>query len=630
MRRAFPAGPHACPEYLRQLLSSLPGLVWTTTADGAVDFVGEQWLEYTGAAFESQLGEGALALVHEDDRSGTHRAWRAAVEGRAQFHVEYRLRRRDGEYRWFNARATPIRDGEGRIARWFGFSTDIDALKRSEETLRASEQRYRSLFENMTEGFAVGEVVCDDEGVPRDVRFLEMNDACEAQTGMRRRDVEGRPMREVLPHLEKTWIDAWIEVALTGRPTRFESYNVDLDRHFACFCFSPARGRFAVLFDDVTDRRRAEEEVRAANARLLEADRRKDEFLGMLSHELRNPLAPIRNSIYVLEHTDPDGEQGRRARAVIQRQAEHLTRLVDDLLDVTRIARGKIELRRERADLASIVRRTVEDQRSVVTGRGVRLVTGVPDEVVWASVDSTRISQVVGNLLQNAAKFTPRGGSVAVSLRAARGAAELRVSDTGVGIEQGLLEHVFEPFVQGERSLARTQGGLGLGLALVKGITELHGGTVSAESRGSGKGAEIVVRLPLAAPESRRDAPAANVPGPAKGRRVLVVDDNRDAAESLAELVELFGHTAEVAYDGPSAIAKARASLPEVVLCDIGLPGMNGYDIAKALRADGGDVQLIAVSGYAQPEDLDRAADAGFDGHVAKPPDPAQIERLLA
>jgi CheY-like chemotaxis protein/two-component sensor histidine kinase len=319
-----------------------------------------------------------------------------------------------------------------------------------------------------------------------------------------------------------------------------------------------------------------------------------------------------------------------RARSVIQRQTEHLTRLVDDLLDVNRIARGKIELRLERVDLRDVVRRTAEDLRSVIESRGVTFQVYVPDEKVWVAADVTRLAQVIGNLLQNAAKFTRRGDTVTVSVRAADGVEEISVRDTGAGIDAALLPDIFQPFVQGERTLARTQGGLGLGLALVKGIAELHGGTVRAESAGRGKGTEFVVRLPVVPASVTRER---QHPGPelTNGRRkVLVVEDSVDAAESLADLVTMLGHDVEVAYDGPSAIEKAGANPPDVVLCDIGLPGMSGYEVAKALRATGAaGIQLVAVSGYAQPEDLKAAVEAGFDRHIAKPPNPDEIERLL-
>jgi PAS domain S-box-containing protein len=389
------------------------------------------------------------------------------------------------------------------------------------------------------------------------------------------------------------------------------------------------QGGFGTV-QDITEAKRLEAALRLANERLVDADRRKDEFLGMLSHELRNPLAPIRNAAYVLRHAEPSGEQARRAHDVLERQVQHLARLVDDLLDVTRIARGKIELRNERVDLREVVQRSADDFRSILEVRGVALRCELPAVELWTLGDPTRLAQLVGNLLHNAAKFTHHGGVVTVSLEARGGTAALRVRDTGAGIGPELLPHVFEPFVQGERSLARTEGGLGLGLALVKGIAELHGGTVRAESGGPGCGAELAISLPLLPPAPVVVSPCGAVPAPTRRRRVLVVDDNVDAADSLAEVVEMLGHAAEVAYDGPSALEKARDSRPDVVLCDIGLPTMSGYEVAQALRAGAHAAQLFAVTGYAQPDDVKRAVDAGFDGHVAKPVHLEDIERLLS
>ncbi len=373
---------------------------------------------------------------------------------------------------------------------------------------------------------------------------------------------------------------------------------------------------------------RSEEEARAQAVQLREADHRKDEFIGMLSHELRNPLAPIRNCIHVLRNAAPRSEQAIRAQGVIERQTAHLTRLVDDLLDVTRIARGKIELRRSRVDLRESVLRVADDFRSLMDERALAFRVAVPATQVWADADPTRVTQVVSNLLHNAAKFTARGGMVVLSLRAVDEQAHVSVRDTGAGIDPALLPRIFDPFVQGDRTLARSESGLGLGLALVRGITELHGGTVHAESAGVGEGAEFVVVLPAAgAPVQPLER--AGVQHTFRSRRVLVVDDNRDGADSLADVVALLGHAAEIAYDGPSAIEKAGANPPEVVLCDIGLPGMSGYEIAKTLRAASTGMQLFAVTGYARPEDVRRAVESGFDGHLAKPVDLADIKRLL-
>jgi PAS domain S-box-containing protein len=380
----------------------------------------------------------------------------------------------------------------------------------------------------------------------------------------------------------------------------------------------------------VAERERLMTSLQESKGRLEESDRRKNEFLAMLSHELRNPLAPIRNSSYILRRAEPGGEQARRAQEVIERQTEHLSRLVDDLLDVTRIARGKVELRSAPMDVREVVLRAADDFRIMLDDRGILFRSDVPDTKVWADIDATRVTQVIGNLLHNAAKFTCRGDEVVLSLRVAEDAAEISVRDTGAGIDPSLLPHVFDAFVQGSRTLARSEGGLGLGLALAKGIVELHGGTMQVASAGEGQGAEFVVRLPTLAPSVEHAASRPPVRRVARGRRVLVVDDNVDAAHSLAEIVEMLGHAAEVAYDGATALANARANLPDVVLCDLGLPGMTGYEVAKTLRAEGlRAMQLVAVSGYALPEDVKRALEAGFDAHVAKPCDLADIERLF-
>jgi signal transduction histidine kinase len=389
----------------------------------------------------------------------------------------------------------------------------------------------------------------------------------------------------------------------------------------------------AALLATQEDLRRSNEALESRVAERTEAlqelDRRKDEFLAMLSHELRNPLAPIRNSVYILNQVEPLSPQARHAVDVIERQTQHVTRLVDDLLDVTRIARGKIELRRETVNLTDLVSRTVEDHSSIFKRLGLDLTTNLPAAAVYANVDPTRMAQVIGNLLHNAVKFTPEAGQATVTLRVVDQCAEIRMSDTGAGISPELFPVLFQPFIQGEQTLARTEGGIGLGLALVKGIVELHGGTVQVESAGRNKGSTFIVRLPLVPAHVGHEEPGAFVHGKTPSRRVLVVDDNDDAADSLAQLVEMFGHTAEVAYDGTSAIAKAHAVSPDVVLCDLGLPGMSGYEVARALRAERSDIRLIAVSGYAQPEDITKATSAGFDGHIAKPPNPETVRRLL-
>lgn len=363
-----------------------------------------------------------------------------------------------------------------------------------------------------------------------------------------------------------------------------------------------------------------------------ESDARKGEFIAVLSHELRNPLAAIRNSLYLLERAAADRHRSSHAREIIDRQTRHLARLVDDLLDVTRISRGKFELRPERFDAREVVRRICEDLRPTFEARGVALRVDAPAPAP-VETDEVRFAQAIGNLLHNASKFTRAGGNVEVRLRALGGRLEIGVRDDGVGIRAEMLPQIFEPFVQAEEGLARTEGGLGLGLALVKGVAELSGGTVRAHSEGVGQGAEFVLALPLApGVDGAAPAPASRPPGagPARaGARVLVVEDNVDAASSLADVLALEGYRVEVATSGAAGIAKARVLKPHVILCDLGLPDVDGCEVARTIRADEAlhATRLIAVSGYAQPEDRQRAVRAGFDAHLAKPP---SIDALLA
>ncbi len=384
--------------------------------------------------------------------------------------------------------------------------------------------------------------------------------------------------------------------------------------------------------DELDQRVRARTaELERANRRLQEEDRRKNDFLGVLSHELRNPLAPILNALSILDGAAPGDDQAREARAVIGRQLEHLTRLVDDLLDVTRISRGKIQLHRDSVDLARSVARTVEDHRALFVRRDVALDARVSPEPLVIDADPTRIAQIVGNLLQNAAKFTHSGGGVVVTVAREDDGAVVRVRDTGVGISPQMLPRVFEPFTQADDSLHRSAGGLGLGLALVRGLTELQGGTVEARSAGQDRGAEFMVRFPLVDAPPRRAAPEPQPVRPAC-RRVLVVEDNVDAAETLRVLLEMNGHEVDVAHDGMEGLAHAHAFRPDLVLCDLGLPELDGYAVARALRADPelGSATLVAVSGYALPDDQRRALESGFDLHLAKPVPIQQIEEVLA
>jgi PAS domain S-box-containing protein len=406
--------------------------------------------------------------------------------------------------RWFRISAHPVPGG--LAITWTDISERVRAERARVESrqmhaveLERSESRYRMLFEHLSEGFALHEIVLDEAGRPVDYRFLEVNAAFERLTGLGRENVLGRSVREVIPDIEPTWIERYGEVALTGRPDTFVQRSEGLGRDYEVLAFQPRPGQFGALFLDVTERRRAEEAVLRAHERLVEQDRRKTEFLAVLSHELRNPLAPIRNALQVLDRAEPGTERAARAKATMDRQVAQLSNLVSDLLDVTRITSGKVRLAPVRLDLGEVVRRAVDDHRAVFEAAGVALDVAVDGAPVYVVADRTRVAQVVGNLLQNAAKFTPAGRRAAVSLRVDHGEAVLSIADEGVGMTNDVIARVFEPFAQAEQTLDRSKGGLGLGLALVKGLVELSGGRVAARSDGPDRGTEITVLFPLAA-----------------------------------------------------------------------------------------------------------------------------------
>jgi signal transduction histidine kinase/ActR/RegA family two-component response regulator len=378
-----------------------------------------------------------------------------------------------------------------------------------------------------------------------------------------------------------------------------------------------------------------EQSLQEANARLGEANHRKDQFLAMLAHELRNPLAPLWNALHVMRLAGDRGPAIEQARAVAERQVQHLARLVDDLLDVSRIAHGKIELRKEQIELTPVVASAVEAARPLVEARRHDLSVSLPTKPVRLEADPTRLGQILVNLLTNAAKYTEPGGRI--GLTAERDGDELvvRVRDNGVGIAPDMLARVFEPFVQLERSQDSSQGGLGIGLALVRSLVDLHGGSIIAASLGPGQGSEFILRLP-ALPEARAEWGAvvfkAGQPSEGRALRVLVVDDNVDAAQSLAVLLNLWGHEVCTAHDGTTALQAAQTWRPEVVLLDIGLPGMDGHEVARRLRDLLGPDRplLIALTGHAREDDRRRSQDAGFDRHLVKPVDPEILEVLLA
>jgi signal transduction histidine kinase len=383
----------------------------------------------------------------------------------------------------------------------------------------------------------------------------------------------------------------------------------------------------------LAERQPEEERLRRQADALREIDRRKDEFLAVLGHELRNPLAPLRTAVEILTLKGDDPAVVAEARDMIERQTAQMTRLVDELLDAARIAQGKAQLRRERVELAALVGAAAGDHRAELEAAGLALAVEAPEAPLWVCGDATRLAQVVGNLLHNAAKFTDAGGRVSVRVGQEDGMAALSVEDTGVGITPEILPRLFDVFAQAEASLGRSKGGLGLGLAVVKGLVELHGGRVRAASDGPGRGARFTIWLPLDSAPAPAPTASTHPPLPdGQRRKVLIIEDNEDAAGSLRLLLSLRGFEVTVAHGGPEGLEQARRSPPDAVVCDLGLPGMSGFEVAQALRADPATAPLllVCVSGYGQEEDQRQAREAGFDAVMVKPVDPEALVEIVA
>jgi signal transduction histidine kinase len=502
-----------------------------------------------------------------------------------------------------------------------------------EQRLEANEQRYRALFESIDEGFCVLQLLRDANGAVIDYRFEEANDAFRTHTGFT--DAVGKTIREIVPGHEDYWFGIYGRVADSGEAVRFVDEAKSLNRWFDVYASrlgGPGSDRVAVLFSDITQRLMAEQDLRRLADQLAESNRRKTEFLATLAHELRNPLAPLSNGLHLMRLANGQPDQLEKTRRMMERQVRHMVHLVDDLLDVARISTGKVELRRESVDLKDMVAAAVETSGSLIEAAGHKLRVELPAQPVPLHVDPTRIAQVVSNLLNNAARYTPDGGEITLRVAVDGQEAVLAVSDTGVGIAPEALAKVFEMFTQVPGGPGRPQGGLGIGLSLVQSLVALHGGSVSASSEGTGRGSTFTVRLPLAAAPARAaDAPAGAPAPTAQGLQVLVVDDNEDAAESLGMLLELEGHTAHIAHDGRQALQLAGELHPDIVFLDIGLPDVSGYEVARQLRAQPAfqRTMLVALTGWGTEDDRIRTREAGFDRHLTKPAEIAAVEDLL-
>jgi signal transduction histidine kinase/ActR/RegA family two-component response regulator len=494
-----------------------------------------------------------------------------------------------------------------------------------------NDEHYRQLFEALDQGFCTIEVLFDKSGAPNDYRFMDVNAAFEQQTGLH--DAVGRRMRELAPGHETHWFQIYGDVAITGEPVRFEQEAAALNRWYDVYAFRigrPELRRVAILFRDITARKAAEWSAEAARRETDIANRTKDEFLAMLGHELRNPLAPMLTALQLMRLRGLHSVE----QDILERQVRHLAGMVDDLLDVARIARGQIELKRAPVELCQVVLSAMEMAGPLLEQRQHLVDVQVPQHGAGINVDRARMAQVVSNLLTNAAKYSETGSRIAVTGGRHGNTVTVTVTDEGIGLEPEMIASIFDPFFQQKQAIDRAGGGLGLGLAIVRNIVAAHGGIVTAESAGHQRGTSFT--LELAAVEVPSDHPAhtngAALHRVSSERRVLVVDDNADAAEMLRRALEQFGYQVQVAIDGPSALARARAFQPSVVLLDIGLPVMDGYEVARRLVADaivGRDVQFVATTGYGQAADFNRSRDAGFLDHLVKPIDLARVRALL-
>jgi two-component system CheB/CheR fusion protein len=548
--------------------------------------------------------------------------------------VEYeRFARRPLGRRWIQAILEPTFDeGGSEVNGWVAVIQDIDDRKRAAEALRGTQEELQLITDNMPAA------VCR---TGNDLRYMWMNPTYARWLGRPWKEVVGQPVADIIGPAQMREIAPHIARVLKGEQVQYERL-VDLPglgRRWVAGVFSPildASGTpdgWVTILTDIHDRRMAEDALR-------EADRRKDDFLATLAHELRNPLAPIKNAVAILGRKgslDPELSWGRE---VIARQVEQMSRLVDDLLDIERISRGKFLVRKERIDLERAIDMALEMSRPYINAAGHRLSVLMPSERVMLDADPVRLSQVFSNLLNNAAKFTEPQGSISLTATSDGSVATISIEDSGVGFEPDTAARLFRPYAQGggaphaRDSASRPSAGLGIGLSLVQGIVTLHGGTVEARSAGHGKGAEFIVRLPLAGLERRAKSRDAASPAPAlsapPGFRVLIADDNQDAADSLQRILEHFGYEVRVAYDGTAAAEAGRDFAPKVAILDIGMPGSNGYEVANGLRAQyGKDVTLIALTGWGQEGDRRRALEAGFDRHLTKPVDPGVLHALL-
>jgi PAS domain S-box-containing protein len=603
--------------------------VWEYDAAAAVVRLDGRSKEIIGCEETEIAGAALSALIEGSDRSRVEREVREAFAagGPGVYEAEHPIKRAEGEAVWVALRGHAIPAGggaHGGPARVVGTVMNVTERKQAElerdrlvDLLREEHARSVEILESIGDAFYA---------VDADFRFTYLNRRAEQWWGRRSEDLLGKVVWAEFPQVvgQKPY-QMQLQVMRERRPVQIEFRSGLVGRWMDLSIYPAAGGGLSCYFRDIDERKRSEQALR-------EADRRKDEFLAVLGHELRNPLAPLRTGLELLGLPGAKPELIEGVQAMMERQLSHLVHLVDDLLDLSRISRGDIHLQRTALDLQGVVDAAVELARPLIQERRHELTVQRAEGHLPVQGDMQRLTQVLGNLLSNAAKYTEPGGEIRLCADVSGGDAVVRVKDTGLGIPADQLEEIFEMFTQVPEHRAHMGGGgLGIGLALSRQLIELHGGSIEANSEGLGRGSEFVVRLPLA-PAAQRPVPPVqgSGDGPVR-RRVLVVDDNVDAAASLRMVLSLRGHDVRAVHDGEAALLAVGELAPDVVLLDIGLPRMNGYEIAKRIRAmpNGGRIRLLALTGWGQEEDKRRALEAGFDEHLTKPVDSARLAALI-
>jgi PAS domain S-box-containing protein len=613
----------------RTMADVSPVIIWVTDAGGGIEFINQAYRTFAGVTDEDVQGQKWQLVVHPEDSDQYVKAFLRCVQEKAPFYARCRIRRADGTWRWIASYGAPRLTAAGEFIGHVGSSPDIDDLITAEQALRSSEALFSSVFSGVNAAITVSDVV--DDG--KEFRFVTANPSTIGWSGIPLERWIGKRPQDLLPARDAAAVCARYEQAVReGKSIAYEEFLAFPKASMWAFTtVSPlrdAQGRIVRVVAssvDISERKQAEEA-------LQQADRRKDEFIATLAHELRNPLAPIRNAVEVLKARD-SATQLNWARSVIERQVVHMARLLDDLLDVSRISRNRVELRISRVTLASVLESALETSRPLIEAGRHELTVDLPRETIWLDTDPVRLAQVFSNLLNNAATYTEKGGRIQVV--AARQGSELlaSVQDNGIGIVPEMLPRVFDMFRQENPALERSQGGLGIGLSLAKGLVEAMGGRIEVRSDGPGKGSQFTVCLPVA------DDSASERPHPAEPvavasldkRRVLVADDVKDSADSLAMMLKLLGHEVHTAYDGKEAVAAAQSYRPDVAVLDLGMPKLNGYEVCRHIREQewGKRICLIALSGWGQDEDRRRTEAAGFDHHLVKPVEVAALMRLI-